>query len=356
MKRQLTFQQEVERSGIVRRTLIVFIVAQVALATASRPGIAQEDVEELARRGAELFQEGDFRQAARVLLQAYQTEPVSVLLYNIARAYQQDGRCFTASQFFNDYLNSGDTQALTQAQQHEPGETECANEYSRLMSQADDALNSGQLGQARSLIGQALEMSDEPNARIMYAQTLYHLGQCEESRDFILGIQDDGDFSDAQVGELGSDLGRAEECVSDRLCSDQRSQCEEDNQTLLAESQGSQKTLRLVSYIVGGVGVATLIGAIIHDVVSQNTIDDYEEAALRGDEEAFQDGRDAVDSAKTVSIILYSVGIVGIATGVTLWFLSRGEEPDLRDCGAVCWDFGVGTPSGDPGAWVSGTW
>ncbi len=124
----------------MRRTLIVFIVAQVAFGMASRPGLAQ-DVEELARRGAELFQEGDFRQAAQVLQQAYNAEPVSVLLYNIARAYQQDGRCYMASEFFNDYMESGDTQAMTQAEQHEPGETECANEYSGLMSQADDALN-----------------------------------------------------------------------------------------------------------------------------------------------------------------------------------------------------------------------
>ena len=151
-------------------------------------------------------------------------------------------------------------------------------------------------------------------------------------------------------------MAQAQRCIEADDCDEARGDCEEERisaQLAYEESIESQQTIGL---IVMGAGGALLAGAIIHDAISQGTISDYEDAAARGDSAAFNSLRDDVDSAKTVSWVLYSLSVATAATGLIVYLTAGGDNPaEEMDCTDVCWDFGVGSPSGASGVWLGGT-
>jgi hypothetical protein len=334
------------------------IVAGLLLAFAAGPATAQEDVETLARQGQQLFAEGRYIEAADVLLQAYNIQPVPVLLYNVARAYEEADRCVLASQFFLEYLDSGDTQARSNAEAHEPAQTECADEYRRLMTGAQTALASGNADEAEQLVSQAIETSDEPGARILFGEVLYHKGgdSCDDAVTYLDEVAQRDDLTDSDQAELERIKRSAEECVSDRECSEERADCEAERQRLLDEAAAAAGKDDTLAFIIGGAGIAVLAGAVIHDIAIQGTIDDYERAAAGGNRDRYNELRDDLSTAKTVSYLLYGVGIAATATGVVLYLVGGEEPPPVElDCTDICWDWGVGMPTGDAGFWLGGT-
>lgn len=77
-----------------------------------------EDVESCARLGTELYQEEDYAGAVVMMLAAYDFEPVDVLLYNIARAFQHAGDCDSAREYFQAYLATEDSHTRSQSIEH----------------------------------------------------------------------------------------------------------------------------------------------------------------------------------------------------------------------------------------------
>lgn len=341
----------------MRRTFqltAILVLASVLGATNASAQDCTQDIEAMAAQGAEHFRNGDYMDAASVLLEAHTCQPVPVLLYNIARAYQQADRCVLASYYFLEYLDTGDTQAIDQADEHEPGESACAELYNRMMDDAERAINEGDLEEAERKISEARSTSDEPEARLMYAEVLFHRSRCQESVDFLNSL-DTSDMTPQERGQVGTELARAEQCVSAGECEDARQVCEEERrqrEDLENADADSQRTLGL---IITGVGGAVLLGAVVHDAASQGTIDDYETAAAAGDASEFQDLRDSIDSGKTLSWILYGVGAAGVAAGLVVYFTAGSDYVDPADCSGVCWDWGVGTPGADVGAWLGGS-
>lgn len=339
---------------IVQISVIALVLASISLSSASAQDCT-EDVEDLAARGADLFRSEQFLEAADVLFTAYRCEPVPVLLYNIARAYQQADRCVLASRYFRQYLSSGDTQAVSQAQEHEPGETACADGYDALITDAENAISQGNLTDAERLITEARGVSDEPEARLLYAEVLYHLSRCEEAVGFLNNASSAIDLTADQRSQLGTELARAEECVAAAECEGDRLACEEEKRRREEDANTSGDSQRLIGLVVTGVGGAVLLGAVIHDAASGGLIDDYETAAAEGNEENYNDLADDISSAKTLSWVLYSVGAAGVVAGLVVYFTAGGGYVDDTDCTAVCWDWGVGTPGADAGVWLGGT-
>lgn len=339
---------------IVQVSVIALLVGSFSMSSAWAQDCT-EDVETMAAQGAELFRSEQFLEAADVLLNAYGCEPVPVLLYNIARAYQQADRCVLASRYFRQYLSTGDTQAVSQAQEHEPGETTCAANFDALITDAENAISQSNLNDAEQLIRQAREVSDEPEARLLYAEVLFHLSRCDEAVAFLNNSSNSGDLDDDQQAQWATELTRAEECRGAVECEQDRLACEEEKRLREVEANASGESQRLIGLVVTGVGGAVLLGAIIHDATSQSVIDDYETAAAAGNQEDYNDLADDISSAKTLSWVLYSIGAAGVVAGLVVYFTAGGGYVDDTDCTAVCWDWGVGTPGADAGVWLGGT-
>ncbi|MBN1944124.1 MAG: hypothetical protein JW797_00555 [Bradymonadales bacterium] len=348
----------------MRHLLIGLVLVGITLAIQPQTASAQQaqydctDVESCARLGTELFQSDQFLPAALVLEYAYQLDPVNVLLYNIARAYQRGNRCVRSSSYFRRYLDSGDTQAREQAAQHEPGQTACAERYHGLILQAEAALSASQPDQALALLTDAREFSDEPEARLMMLDLLLDSGtpeNCQLASDTLGQVSALGDYSQTQWETLQELQQRTDQCLGQITSQTDQQQCLADRDRLDADWRHSVKTRQLIGIITAGVGGAVLIGAVVHDIVSQGTIDDYEAAAAAGDAAQYNSLRDDLSSAKTVSIILYAAGAATTAAGLVVWLTAGGTSPaESIDCSSVSWDFGFGLPSGEAGLWFSG--
>lgn len=371
------------RSQNTNRIWTSFLVAQLTLLFAAPKVMAQQEGVELARRAAELYEAEEFREAAMLMLQAYELleeydiPTLPILLYNAARAYEEDGRCVMSSRYFGEFLelfpevdlgriqdNAQRTQmeeAFARSQEQEAVESQCAQGFQNLVGQADSAIANNDPGSAANLLEEALSLSDEPETRVAYVQTLLTVGgdSCARATSYLANETEQLDLSDAQRTQLGTDLARAQECQNtferEAGCVDD---CETENERRRQEALANTGGGGTLGLVVAGVGGAVLIGAIIHDVISQGTIDDYEAAAGAGNISEYNQLAEDISSAQTLSMILYGVGAVGVVTGAILFFTAGGSppEPELQDCDSICWDFGWGVPSGNAaGLWLSGT-
>lgn len=371
------------RSQNTHRIWTSFLVAQLTLLFAAPKVMAQQEGVELARRAAELYEAEEFREAAMLMLQAYELleeyeiPTLPILLYNAARAYEEDDRCVMSSRYFGEFLDlypevnldgiPDDEQraqmeeAFARSEEQLALESQCAQEYQQLVDQADSAIANGDPVSATNLLEEALSLSDEPETRVTYVQTLLTVGgeSCTRAATYLAGETEQLDLSDAQRTQLGTDLPRAEECQrnfqQETACVDD---CEAENERRTQEALANTGGGGTLGLVVAGVGGAVLIGAIIHDVISQGTIDDYEAAGAAGNITEYNQLSEDISSAQTLSMILYGVGAVGVITGAILFLTADGAapEPELQDCDTVCWDFGWGVPSGNAaGLWLSGT-
>ncbi len=133
-------------------------------------------------------------------------------------------------------------------------------------------------------------------------------------------------------------------------CQAEQADCQAEVDRLSAEHEESVAGQRQIGWIITGAGGAFLLGAIIHDAVSQSTIDDYEEAAVNGNRPDYDSLADDIDSATTISWVLYGLGTAGIITGVIVAVTAGGGHPaDDMDCDDLCWNWGVGIGSAEVG-------
>jgi tetratricopeptide (TPR) repeat protein len=78
---------------------VLAVLAIASLALAANPKATQ-----LAKDGDRLYKEGKYREAADALKQAYELEKSPVLLFNIARAYDQAGDLQIALDTYREYI------------------------------------------------------------------------------------------------------------------------------------------------------------------------------------------------------------------------------------------------------------
>ena len=323
--------------------------------SSSRDDRCEDGVEALAQEGAEHFQNEEFNEAAEVLEEAYYCEPIDILLYNIARSYQQAGRCVPASEYFQSYLETGDTAARAQAMDFEASEADCADRFNAAMSRADAARERGEPEAALEQLQTALEISDELVAKIIYGETLIDVGRCEEAIDVFLELLD-GSLSATQRDIVSRDVVRAETiCYGSSNCDEQMEACRAREESALSEQQESVEKQRLIGMGITGAGAVLLLTAMIHDVASQSLLDDYETAAARGDEDQYFEIRDSITSRRTASIALYGTGTIVTVVGAVVWISSyRKLSGEGEGCENVCWDLDFQGPTGGNGLWVGG--
>lgn len=91
-------------------TLMLLVVLPLAAQAQSYGALLKE--------GERLYQQGEYRKSAEVLIQANELSPNSRLLYNIARAFDQAGDLRKAVSYYQQYVNSTegtDSQLLKRA-------------------------------------------------------------------------------------------------------------------------------------------------------------------------------------------------------------------------------------------------
>lgn len=83
------------------------LVVMTALLTGAGPGSQAAEVsraEQLFERGEDAFRRGDLVAARRLLTEAYRLDENPVLLYNLARIEETDGRDADALRYYEEYL------------------------------------------------------------------------------------------------------------------------------------------------------------------------------------------------------------------------------------------------------------
>lgn len=223
--------------AILMTTLILHVIA-------ASDAIAQQDGVETAMRASEAFVAEEYREAAILMLEAYElledyqipTRPI--LVYNAARSFQEDGRCVMSHRYFNEFLDlyatidfvtfgdENDVQQFAEAQTrsvHDLSEASlCQEEYREFVGLAESALIAGDPETAATLFSSALSRSDEPATRIHYSRTLILVGgpSCENAVAYLTEQIDEVDLTDIQRAEMESNLREAIDCLHLNLPSD----------------------------------------------------------------------------------------------------------------------------------------
>ncbi len=123
-----------------------------------------------------------------------------------------------------------------------------------------------------------------------------------------------------------------------------------DTQTVGSDGGGSAYT-----YVAWGAtltGGALILTGLALDVTAGSLIDDYEAAALAGNQAEFDALRDDIDSRRTTIFALYGVGAAAAIAGGIMLVLDDDGDKDAPAVGAApFW-----TPDGGAGAMIEGRW
>lgn len=104
-----------QRHGVLIAVLLATLLSPTS-ARAERGGSAPPDVVEAAERGRQLFDEGQYEEAARVLQQAYESLREPIFLQYIGRCEQALGRPCEAARYYRQYLDEGDPPGTVRGQ------------------------------------------------------------------------------------------------------------------------------------------------------------------------------------------------------------------------------------------------
>lgn len=97
-------------------TRLVALVTLLVLAPSSAwAQSAQDQAAQLVEEGSSLFQAGDYGNAAEFFEEAYGLDPHPVILFNLARCYQELGELGLALTFFEEVTRIADTDAVRDA-------------------------------------------------------------------------------------------------------------------------------------------------------------------------------------------------------------------------------------------------
>lgn len=98
--------------------LLVALMAAAPLHGVVAQELSEEQVErfkELTDLGNKKYEEGDYSAAAQAFIDAYQIRPISNILYNIGRIYEQAGQLENALEYFERFVKSPNVEQESRA-------------------------------------------------------------------------------------------------------------------------------------------------------------------------------------------------------------------------------------------------
>lgn len=98
--------------------LLVALMATAPLQGVVAQELSEEQVErfkELTDLGNTKYEEGDYSAAAQAFIDAYQIRPISNILYNVGRIYEQAGRLENALEYFERFVKSPNVEQESRA-------------------------------------------------------------------------------------------------------------------------------------------------------------------------------------------------------------------------------------------------
>lgn len=98
--------------------LLVALMAAAPLQGVVAQELSEEQVErfkELTDLGNKKYEEGDYSAAAQAFIDAYQIRPISNILYNIGRIYEQAGQLENALEYFERFVKSPNVEQESRA-------------------------------------------------------------------------------------------------------------------------------------------------------------------------------------------------------------------------------------------------
>ncbi len=308
------------------------------------------DAAELAEDAAEARSDGEFAEAVQLLEAARACDDAPRWRFELADAYRDVGRCVAAHDLYLSYLESGDAERRSQAVRREAESASCAEAFEAALARSDAARAGGDLEGALTALDEALGLSAEPDIAVARAEVLIELGRCDEAGSALAAI-DSAALSRTQRGLLEAAREGAANCEAPADPAECLAGCEAERTELDAAHESATDDQRLVGVVTTAVAGATLVAAVIHDVASQGTVDDYEAAVAAGDAGRAAALREDLDAERTFSTALYGSALVLGTVGAVVWIWSARASPaDDLDCDALCWEGGVGGP-GEVGAW-----
>ncbi len=84
--------------------VVALVVISAPLASADTQQEREERARELFMLGQQYWEEERYEEASATWLEAYETQPVPIILYNIAQAYRRQGDCPAALYFYQRYV------------------------------------------------------------------------------------------------------------------------------------------------------------------------------------------------------------------------------------------------------------
>lgn len=301
-------------SAPIIRAFCAFLVALAALTLTPRAASAQtmsaEQLERFQLRvsdGKRLFEMGKYRASIEQFEAARQIYDHSLLRFNIAQSYRAMGACAQAHDAFSGFLALPDIDPKMRARAVEllkDIETDCVEEGTVQVSCAPENITLT----VTPLDADGTRQTAEQMACPLSAKL--PVGRYEISAAAV-----DHEPS-AQIIEV-----RRDETQNLRLNLERA-------ETRLLDP----KTEEILIYTTLGVGAATLAAGVISDYTAVGRLDELRAAQHRQDTRLIDELRDEADAASTRSAVLYGVGALILAGGVTwkIIQMTLSAEPPPR--------------------------
>src|SRR5690554_765001 len=292
------------------RAACVLLLALMALAIAPRAANAQAVSDEQLERfklrvsdGKRLFEMGKYRASIEQFEAARQIYDHSRLRFNIAQSYKAMGACDQARDAFSGFLALPDIDPKMRARAGEllkEVDTTCVEEGTIQVSCAPANANLTVTPLAADGTRLDAERLDCPlNAK-------FSVGHYEVS------AAAPGFEPSTQQVEV-----RRDETQNIHLNLKR-------SETRLFDPQ----TEEILIYTTLGVGAATLVAGVISDYSAVGRLDELRAAQNKQDAKLVAELRDEADSASTRSAVLYGVGAVILASGVTWKIIQMTSSPE----------------------------
>lgn len=273
------------------------------------------------------------------LLAAAACQETPEALFYLGDISSQLGRCHSAAQYFQRYINSHDQTHRTQALLRYESSLSCSQRYEALINQAEQLEEAGNSGEYVTFLSSALSLSAEPAASILYGEALQENGQCEEAISYFNGL-DTACFTPFHKEIIQADLIIFRESCDN--CIQMTAECEANSTQIESTLSNQDRTIKWTGISLGIAGLSLLAAALTHDFNSNDLIDQYN-AAMETDDDALSGAlRSDISHRRTTTVILYGSSVITTLIGGSLWaYATAGNDTTMNDCDAICLDLSL---------------
>jgi tetratricopeptide (TPR) repeat protein len=281
----------------------------------------------------------DLEHAYGVLLDAAACQETPEALFYLGEISSQLGRCHSATQYYQRYINSHERTYRTQALLQHESLLSCSERYEALINQAELAREADDPGKFIEFLSSALSLSAEPAASILYGEALQEYGQCEEAIGYFRGL-DTVCFMPFHKDIIQEDLLIFRESCDG--CLQMTIECEANSRLQESALSDQNRTIKLTGISLSISGLSLLTAALIHDFGSNDLIDQYNAAIDADDDELSGALRTDISHRRTVSVVLYGSSVITTLIGSSLWiYASAGNNTATEDCDSICLDLSL---------------